>query len=141
MRYPGVRIIKMFLMMHWVKVVIVLAVGGIIFMAVWALSQLESFYRNIQIAQIPIWILMGCINAVVFVFLYMSVFRGGFSKMDNKKVTAKDVNICFSDVIGMDEAKEEAWEVVELIKDHTKLQKIGGKILRGILMIGPPGCK
>jgi cell division protease FtsH len=43
-------------------------------------------------------------------------------------------------VVGIDEAKEEAWEVVQLIKDHAKLKKIGGKILRGILMIGPPGC-
>jgi cell division protease FtsH len=46
----------------------------------------------------------------------------------------------FSDVIGIDEAKEECWEVVQLIKDHARLKKIGGKILRGILMMGPPGC-
>ena len=83
---------------------------------------------------------LTAINAVVFVFLYMSVFRGGFAKLDNKKVKATDVNVRFSDVIGIDEAKEEAWEVVQLIKDHARLKKIGGKILRGILMVGPPGC-
>lgn len=50
------------------------------------------------------------------------------------------MNVRFSDVVGIDEAKEEAWEVVQLIKDHARLKKIGGKILRGILMVGPPGC-
>ncbi|MEI8176880.1 MAG: AAA family ATPase, partial [Candidatus Omnitrophota bacterium] len=44
------------------------------------------------------------------------------------------------DIIGIDEAKAEAWEVVQLIKDHQRLKKIGGKIIRGILMLGPPGC-
>jgi cell division protease FtsH len=40
----------------------------------------------------------------------------------------------------MDEAKQEALEVVKLIKDRAELQRIGGRILRGILMLGPPGC-
>jgi cell division protease FtsH len=72
--------------------------------------------------------------------MYMAVFSSGFSKMGNKSIKSKDVKVRFSDVIGIDEAKEECWEVVELIKDHARLKKIGGKILRGILMMGPPGC-
>ena len=50
------------------------------------------------------------------------------------------MGITWNDVIGMDEAKQEALEVVKLIKDRAELQRIGGKILRGILMLGPPGC-
>lgn len=69
--------------------------------------------------------------------------RGGhmkFSHIGKKAVEGKDIRIHWSDVIGMDEAKEEASEVVRLVSDRAKLQAIGGKILRGILMIGPPGC-
>ena len=121
-------------------ILISIAVIALIILAIWGMASLESYYRNITLATMPLQMLMMAINAVVFVFLYMSVFRGGFAKLDNKKVKATDVNVRFSDVIGIDEAKEEAWEVVQLIKDHARLKKIGGKILRGILMVGPPGC-
>ncbi|MDD5422285.1 MAG: AAA family ATPase, partial [Candidatus Omnitrophica bacterium] len=46
----------------------------------------------------------------------------------------------WDDVVGMEDVKVEAREVVQLISDRARLKKIGGKILRGILMIGPPGC-
>jgi cell division protease FtsH len=134
------RRFKMHFLNYRVRILIGIAVCTLVGLAIWGMASLESYYRNITLATMPLQMLMMAVNAVVFVFLYMSVFRGGFSKMDNKKVKATDVNVRFSDVIGMDEAKEEAWEVVQLIKDHTRLKKIGGKILRGILMIGPPGC-
>jgi cell division protease FtsH len=125
---------------HWVKILIVVAVVLLVVLAVWGMASLESYYRNITLAQLPLQMLMMSINAVVFVYLYMYIFRGGFSKLDKKNIKAHDVNVKFSDVIGIDEAKEECWEVVQLIKDHARLKKIGGKILRGILMLGPPGC-
>jgi cell division protease FtsH len=134
------RRLRMHFLNYRVKILIALAVITLIGLAIWGMASLESYYRNITLATMPLQMLLMAVNAVVFVFLYMSVFRGGFSKMDNKKVSATDVNIRFDDVMGIDEAKEEAWEVVQLITDHAKLKKIGGKILRGILMIGPPGC-
>ncbi|OGW81001.1 MAG: hypothetical protein A3G33_01330 [Omnitrophica bacterium RIFCSPLOWO2_12_FULL_44_17] len=134
------RRFKMNLMNHWVKLAITLSVVIMIGLSIWGMASLESYYRNITLATMPINMLMMAVNAVVFVFLYTMVMQGGFSKIDTKSVNAKEVNIKFSDVVGMDEAKEEAWEVVQLIKDHSKLKKIGGKILRGILMLGPPGC-
>ncbi|MBI3307518.1 MAG: AAA family ATPase [Candidatus Omnitrophica bacterium] len=134
------RRIKMHLLNYRAKILITLGIIILIILSVWGMMSLESYYRNITLAQMPITILLGMVHAVVFVYMYMAVFRGGFSKMDKKDVKGKDVNIRFSDVIGIDEAKEECWEVVQLIKDHAKLKKIGGKILRGILMIGPPGC-
>lgn len=121
-------------------ILIVFGVVVLVILSIWGLASLESYYRNITLAQLPMSLLLGAVNAVVFVYLYMTIFRSGFSKMDNKSVKGNLVNVHFSDVIGLDEAKEECWEVVQLIKDHSKLQKIGGKILRGILMMGPPGC-
>lgn len=131
---------KMHYLNHRTKIFITLAVLLLIVLSIYGMMSLESYYRNITLAQMPISILLVLINSVVFVYMYMVLLRGGFSKIDKKSVKAKEVNIRFSDVIGIDEAKEESWEVVQLIKDHAKLKKIGGKILRGILMIGPPGC-
>jgi cell division protease FtsH len=51
-----------------------------------------------------------------------------------------ETDIGWDDVVGMEEVKAEAMEVVRLIKDRAAVQKIGGKILRGLLMLGPPGC-
>src|SRR3990167_5444749 len=134
------RRLKMHFLNYRAKILITLAAVILVILAIWGMMSLESYYRNITLATMPLQMLLMAINAVVFVFLYMSVFRGGFAKLDNKKVRATDVNVRFSDVIGIDEAKEESWEVVQLIKDHARLKAIGGKILRGILMVGPPGC-
>lgn len=134
------RKFKIFLMNSWVVLMVIFLTILLIVLSIWGLYSLESFYRNMTLATMPIQLLMVALNAVIFVYLYMAVFRGGFSQMKKGKVKADQVNIRFDQVIGIDEAKEEAWEVVELIRDHTKLRKIGGKILRGILLIGPPGC-
>lgn len=131
---------KMHFLNHRVKILITLASVILIVLTIFGMASLESYYRNITLATLPLQMLMFALNAVIFAYLYMGLMRGGFSKMDKKTIKGKDVNVTFNDVIGMDEAKEEAWEVVQLIKDHAKLKKIGGKILRGILMIGPPGC-
>ncbi len=131
---------KLFLMDHWVKAAIIFSAALLIILSIWGMASLESYYRNITLAQLPLQILMVIINSVIFVYMYMMVFRSGFSKLDKKSIKTKEVNIKFSDVIGIDEAKDECWEVVQLIKDHARLKKIGGRILRGILMMGPPGC-
>ncbi len=131
---------KLFWMDHWLKISIILAAVVLVVASIWGMASLESYYRNITLAQLPLQILMVIINSVIFVYMYMMVFSNGFSKMGNKNIKSKDVKVRFSDVIGIDEAKDECWEVVELIKDHARLKKIGGKILRGILMMGPPGC-
>ena len=72
--------------------------------------------------------------------MYMVFMQGGLAKISKAKIRGELVNVKWSDVIGMENVKEEAREVVELIKDRARVRKIGGKILRGILMIGPPGC-
>lgn len=134
------RRFKMHFLNHRTKLFVITGIVLLIVLSVYGMMSLESYYRNITLAQMPISILLVIVNSLVFVYMYALVLRGGFTKIDKKNVNARDVNIKFSDVIGIDEAKEECWEVVQLIKDHAKLKKIGGKILRGILMIGPPGC-
>src|SRR3989338_10926881 len=88
----------------------------------------------------PVTLLLSGVFAGIFVFMYMVFLQGGFSKIKQSTIRGENENIHWEDVIGMEEAKQEALEVVELIKDRTKLLKIGGKILRGLLMVGPPGC-
>lgn len=134
------RRLKMHFMMHWLKIAISSAIIILLILAIWGMASLESFYRHLTLAQMPLSILLAGLNAGIFVFMYMIFLRGGFTKIKQTAIKGRQVNVRWSDVIGIDEAKEEAWEVVELIKDRKRLLKIGGKILRGLLMVGPPGC-
>lgn len=134
------RVLRMHYLNHRAKIFITLGIVLLIVLSVYGMMSLESYYRNITLAQMPISILLVLVNSVVFVYMYMAVLRGGFSNIDKKSIKGGDVNIRFADVIGLEDVKEESWEVVQLIKDHARVKKIGGKIVKGILMVGPPGC-
>ncbi|MBL7071661.1 MAG: AAA family ATPase [Candidatus Omnitrophica bacterium] len=134
------RIVKMHFINHWVKILIISIAILLVAVTIYALSTLESFHRQIMIVQMPVSILIAGIHATIFIFMYLTFLRGGFAKLDKAPIKGKGVNIHWDDVIGIDEAKLEAWEVVQLIKDRHQLHKIGGKIIRGLLFIGPAGC-
>ncbi len=73
-------------------------------------------------------------------FLFGGRGFGSLTSLGGEAAKRSAIRVPWSDVIGMDEAKQEAWEVVELLRDHAKVAKIGGRVLRGILLMGPPGC-
>ncbi|MCI0365410.1 MAG: ATP-dependent zinc metalloprotease FtsH [Phycisphaerales bacterium] len=65
---------------------------------------------------------------------------GSFGK-SRHRISSKDmVNVTFNDVAGVDEAKEEVAEIVEFLKNPKKFQRLGGRIPRGVLLVGAPGC-
>jgi cell division protease FtsH len=117
-----------------IAVIILLGLSIIGFMG------LESFYRKMQLAQLPLTFLVYIISAVISAVIYVSIMFGRFGSMDYRKIKGSQVNVKFDEVLGMNEVKEEALEIVALLKDHAALKKVGGKIIKGLLLIGPPGC-
>ncbi|MFN3967174.1 MAG: AAA family ATPase, partial [Endomicrobiia bacterium] len=132
--------IKIFLINHWLAITVILVSIILIILAIIGLSSLESFYRNLTLSTIPLQLLLTGLNAFIFVYFYMTIFRGGLASMKKSKIKPEEINVRFKHVIGLEQAKKEALEVVQLLKDRTRVKKIGGKIIKGILLIGPPGC-
>jgi len=101
-----------------------------------------------QLAQFPInfyfYIVSGLIHGAVWVGMwYWLIYKKGgsnFVQQKKKAIKGNAVNINWSDVIGMDEAKQEALEFVKLISERARLQQIGAPLIKGLLLIGPPGC-
>ncbi|MDP7070423.1 MAG: ATP-dependent zinc metalloprotease FtsH [Phycisphaerales bacterium] len=65
---------------------------------------------------------------------------GSFGKSRHRISTKEASKVRFTDVAGIDEAKEEVLEIVEFLKNPKKFQRLGGRIPRGVLLVGPPGC-
>ncbi len=140
MKLYFIRRLKSFFVHHWIKFVIAFFVFLILGLCIWGLWSLESFYRKQMMATIPVQIFIGMLHALIFAYIIINMQGRGFTSLRKGQIKAQSVNISFDDVIGIDEAKLEASEVVELIKDRKRLDRVGGKIIRGLLMIGPPGC-
>jgi cell division protease FtsH len=101
----------------------------------------ESFFKQLIISLAPILLLIG-------VILYTMRSAGGamggknpmsFGKSKARLITKDESNVTFDDVAGVDEAKEEVKELVDFLSDPSKFTKVGGKIPKGVLMVGPPG--
>jgi len=65
---------------------------------------------------------------------------GSFGKSRHRLTTKESVNVTFDDVAGVNEAEDEVQELVEFLKNPKKFQRLGGRIPRGVLLVGPPGC-
>jgi len=89
----------------------------------------------------------GPILLLVFlwVFFMRQMQAGGnkalsFGRSKAKLVSEKGIKVTFTDVAGIEEAKEEVQEIIEFLKDPQKFQKLGGKIPKGVMLVGPPGA-
>lgn len=104
------------------------------------LFQLESFQKQSLVATFPIYLLTGVISTVVYIYGFTMMMGRRPNSSSNQKLNVEFLKVKFSDVIGLEEAKRESLEVVSLIRDRALVKRIGGKIIKGILMQGPPGC-
>ncbi|CAG1772128.1 cell division protease FtsH [uncultured bacterium] len=110
----------------------------------YSFDKQSSEWLNILLSMIP-WVL------IIFVwFFLMRRMQGGggaggsrgifsFGKSKAKLINQSSNKITFRDVAGADEAKVELQEIIEFLKEPSKFQKLGGKIPRGVLLLGPPG--
>jgi len=101
----------------------------------------QSFLLQLFVSSFPILLLIG-----VWIY-FMRQMQGGaggrgamsFGKSRARLLSEDQVSVTFADVAGIDEAKEEVSEIVDFLKDPAKFQKLGGKIPKGVLMVGLPG--
>jgi len=99
-----------------------------------------SLLMNIFVSWFPMLLLIG-----VWVFFMRQMQGGGrggafsFGKSRARMLDESNNNVTFADVAGCDEAKEDVAELVDFLKDPSKFQKLGGRIPKGVLMVGNPG--
>ncbi|GKX59771.1 ATP-dependent zinc metalloprotease FtsH [Leminorella grimontii] len=100
----------------------------------------QGFLQQVFISWFPMLLLIG-----VWIFFMRQMQGGGgkgamsFGKSKARMLTEEQIKTTFADVAGCDEAKEDVSELVEFLREPSRFQKLGGKIPKGILMVGPPG--
>jgi len=99
----------------------------------------NPWYLSLLVSWLPMLLLIG-----VWIFFMRQMQAGSgrafsFGRSRAKMVSGEQVKVTFKDVAGVDEAKEELQEVIEFLKDPQKFTKLGGRIPKGILLVGPPG--
>lgn len=99
----------------------------------------STFWRDLLSWVVPVAVFVGI---WFFIFRRLGQAQGGFMQVGQSKAKIymeKDIKVTFADVAGVDEAKEELREVIEFLQTPEKFTKLGGKIPKGILLVGPPG--
>jgi cell division protease FtsH len=102
-------------------------------------SDGQAWYMTFLLSWLPMLVFLG-----IWVFFMRQMQGGGakalsFGKSRARLMSDKQNKITFADVAGVDEAKEELQEIIEFLKDPQKFQKLGGRIPKGVLLMGPPG--
>jgi cell division protease FtsH len=98
-----------------------------------------GLWQNIFISWFPMILLIG-----VWIFFMRQMQAGGgkamaFGKSKARLITGKENKVTFQDVAGIDEARDELEEIIDFLKDPKKFTKLGGRIPKGVLLVGPPG--
>ena len=102
-------------------------------------NETPSFWLNAAVSALPILLLLG-----LFMFMMRQMQSGGnkamsFGKSRARLLSMQQKKITFKDVAGVDEAKEELKEIIEFLREAQKFQRLGGRIPKGVLLVGPPG--
>jgi cell division protease FtsH len=102
-------------------------------------AEESPWYMNVLISWVPMLLLIG-----VWIFFMRQMQAGGgkamaFGKSRARLVTDKSKKVTFADVAGIDEAKAELEEVIEFLRDPKKFTRLGGRIPKGLLLVGQPG--
>src|SRR5215203_4498672 len=119
----------------------------------WVLDHRKN--AEVKVENSPNWLLQVIIPLIpwllIFGFIWFFVFRqlrnsagaggmlGNFGRSRHKITSKEHTNVTFDDVAGVEEAKEEVMEIVEFLKNPKKFQRLGGRIPRGVLLVGEPG--
>jgi cell division protease FtsH len=103
------------------------------------LEEQNPWYWNLFFSWGPIIFLVA-----IWIFFMRQMQTGGnralsFGKARAKLISEKTVKVTFADIAGIDEAKAEVQEIIDFLKDPGKFQKLGGKIPKGVLLVGAPG--
>lgn len=141
------------LRLNWIKILVSFIILFLLSLIILFLSSglqnylsLEAFSRKQLSAYMAFFFFIGILSALIQLPLFLGMQYyflqgGGLSKLlssDSAEKAKADVK--WDEVIGMENAKRDAWEIVQFIKDSNKIKAIGGSMIKGIMMIGPPGC-
>jgi cell division protease FtsH len=100
----------------------------------------ESMWIPLLINLLPLILIVG----LIYFFFLRNMKSGGGMLMNfgrsKHRMQGKGTKVTFSDVAGIEEAKDEVAEIIEFLKNPKKFKKLGGRIPRGVLLSGPPGC-